>query len=188
MPKEFFPWWGGYFMLFPGRSLLQNPRKILSPYISEGMTVLEPGSAMGYFTLEMARLAGPTGRVVAVDIQARELAILARRAQRAGLAGRVETRTASPTSLHLEGLESKVDFAFVFAMAHEVDDEEGFFREIFRSLKPGGRMLVSEPVRHVPIKDFEATVAVAEEVGFAALSQPKIWASRSVVFLKPGKR
>lgn len=171
-------------MLFPGRRWLQDPRKILSPYISEGMVVLEPGSAMGYFTLEMARLVGPAGRVIAVDTQSRELEILMRRARRAGLADRIETRVATATRLNLGGLDCKVDFAFVFAMAHEVDEPDGFFREIYQTIKPGGRMLLSEPVRHVTLRDFVATQASAEQAGFVPESQPKIRASQSVLFAK----
>jgi ubiquinone/menaquinone biosynthesis C-methylase UbiE len=186
MPKEYFPWWAGYILLFPARRLLQDPRKILSPYVSEGMTVLEPGPAMGFFTLELARLVGPSGRVVAVDIQPRMLKTLGRRARRASLADRIETRLATAERLGLRGLEGKVDFCFACAMVHEVDDQEGFFREIFQSVKPGGRLLVTEPVGHVRREDFEATAALAKKAGFLSLSEPKIRASRSVIFGKNG--
>jgi ubiquinone/menaquinone biosynthesis C-methylase UbiE len=184
MPREVFPWWAGYLLLFPARRLLQDPRKILGPYVSEGMTVLEPGPAMGFFTLELARLVGPAGRVIAVDIQPRMLKTLVRRARRARLADRIEIRLATAERLHLEGLEGKVDFCFACAMVHEVDDQDGFFREIFQSLKVGGRLLVTEPVGHVPRSDFEATVAIIEKTGFASQSQPRIRASMSVLFLK----
>jgi len=40
------------------RRLVQKPRKILSPYITEGMTVLDLGYVPGYFTAELVRLAG----------------------------------------------------------------------------------------------------------------------------------
>ena len=49
---------------------------ILSPLVSEGMTVLEPGPGMGFFTLELARLVGPHGRVVSVEMQAKMLEAL----------------------------------------------------------------------------------------------------------------
>jgi hypothetical protein len=40
------PWWIGYLLANPLRRWLgQDPAKILSPYVREGMTVLEPGSA-----------------------------------------------------------------------------------------------------------------------------------------------
>jgi ubiquinone/menaquinone biosynthesis C-methylase UbiE len=47
------------------------------------MTVLEPGPGMGAFTLELARLVGSSGRVVAVDVQSKMLDGLKRRAKRA---------------------------------------------------------------------------------------------------------
>ncbi len=63
----------------------ENPEALLTPYVREGMTVLEPGPGMGFFTLPLARMVGPAGRVVAVDIQARMLDALERRARKAGL-------------------------------------------------------------------------------------------------------
>jgi len=61
---------------------MQNPEKVVAPYVREGMIVLEPGPGMGFFTLEIARLVGPSGRVVAVDIQPHMLSRLKRRAAR----------------------------------------------------------------------------------------------------------
>ena len=79
------PWWIGYFLASPLRKLRQDPHAVLSPFVREGMVVLEPGPGMGFFTLELARLVGPRGRVVAVDVQARMLSGLRRRARRAKL-------------------------------------------------------------------------------------------------------
>ena len=75
------PWWLGYFLMNPLRRYGQNPAKILAPFIHEGMIVLEPGPGMGFFTLELARRVGKSGRVVAVDIQAKMLDRLKRRCQ-----------------------------------------------------------------------------------------------------------
>ena len=79
------PWWFGYCLLHPLRRRGQNPHAILSPYVSEGMIALEAGCGMGYFTLEMARLVGAYGKVIAVDLQPKMLSALQRRACRAGL-------------------------------------------------------------------------------------------------------
>src|SRR5512146_2182493 len=103
------PWWLGYLLATPLRRLVQDPATILAPLVREGMTVLEPGPGMGFFTLEAARRVGPRGRVVAVDLQPRMLAGLRRRAVRAGLDTRIETREARADSLGVQDLAGKVD-------------------------------------------------------------------------------
>lgn len=83
------PWWLGYLLASPLRRLMANPRKLLEPYVHEGMTVLEPGPGMSFFTLELARLLGASGRVVALDIQSKMLDGLKRRLAKAGFLERV---------------------------------------------------------------------------------------------------
>src|SRR5712692_2446259 len=102
------PWWLGYFLLNPLRRFGQNPTNILSPHVREGMTVLEPGPGMGFFTLELARLVGSSGRVIAVEIQPKMLARLERRAAKAGLLDRLNVRLASPDSLNISDLAGSV--------------------------------------------------------------------------------
>jgi len=73
------PWWLGPLLASPVRKLVQDPARILAPHVREGMTVLEPGPGMGFFTIELARRVGPRGRVIAVELQPRMLAGLRRR-------------------------------------------------------------------------------------------------------------
>ncbi|MEA1968069.1 MAG: hypothetical protein U9N77_07605 [Thermodesulfobacteriota bacterium] len=61
--------WVGHLLASPIRKLLQNPEKILSPHIKPGMTVLDIGCAMVFFSLPMAWMTGPDGKVVCMDIQ-----------------------------------------------------------------------------------------------------------------------
>lgn len=63
MSKRVCPWWLGYLLASPLRRLMVDPKKLLAPYVHEGMTVLEPGRGMGFFTLELARLVDASGRV-----------------------------------------------------------------------------------------------------------------------------
>ena len=72
------PWWVDFFAT-PFRRLMQDPAPIVVPYVHAGMTVLEPGPGMGFFTLELARLVGPSGHVIVVDVQRRMIAGLRRR-------------------------------------------------------------------------------------------------------------
>ena len=67
------PWWLGYLLISPLRKLLQNPEKIIAPLVHEGMTVVEIGPGMGFFTLELAKKVAASGRVIAIDIQPKML-------------------------------------------------------------------------------------------------------------------
>ena len=185
MPGRICPWWLGYALASPLRRLVHDPRDILSPLVAEGMTVVEPGPGMGFFTLELARLVGPRGRVVAIDVQPRMLAALRKRAGRAGLVDRIELRTPKDRRMGVEDLAGAVDFVLAFAVVHELPDLAGFFAESHRILKAGGRMLVSEPVAHVTEAAFAATTELAEKAGFLVESRPAIRRSRSVVLIRP---
>jgi len=94
-------WWAGRLPVSPIRRLWQDPRVIVGPYVRRGVTVLEPGP---FFSLELVRLAGLEGRVVAVDVQPRMLETLRRRAARAGLLSRMDTRVSGGASLGIEDL------------------------------------------------------------------------------------
>lgn len=50
MAKRICPWWLGYVLASPLRRWIQDPAAIIGPYVREGMTVLEPGPGMGFFT------------------------------------------------------------------------------------------------------------------------------------------
>ena len=178
------PWWLGYWLVSPVRKLGENPRKALSPFIRDGMVVLEPGCGMGFFTLEAARLAGPRGRIVAVDVQPKMLAALVRRARRAGLADRIDTRLAAPASLGIGDLAGTVDVALALHVVHELPDPERFFAEVSASLKPGGALLLAEPRGHVSAEHFARSVASAGRTGLRRSGEPKGLLGRTALLLK----
>src|SRR5664280_1593675 len=124
------PWWLGYWLTCPLRRYGQDPHKILEPYVSEGITVLEPGPGMGFFTLALARLVGPSGRVVAVDVQPKMIERLKRRAAKAGLLDRVDARVAPAESMGITDLQGSADFTLAFAVVHEFPDAGRFFAEV----------------------------------------------------------
>jgi len=146
------------------------------------MVVFEPGCAMGFFTLPLARMVGPEGKVVAVDLEPRMLATLERRAHRAKLAERIEIRQCEADRLGITDLTERVDFCSAIHVVHEVPDPEGFFGEIRRSLKPEAKLLVIEPKGHVSAEDFEHFVTVAEEVGLRRVESPHIRGDRDALF------
>ena len=182
MAERVCPPWMGYILLNPFRKLVENPTKILGPFVDEGMVVLEPGCAMGFFTLPLARMVGPQGKVVAVDMEPRMLSTLERRARRAKLMERLEIRRCQADGLGIDDLTERVDFCIVMHVVHEVPDPATFFSEIRTSLRPGARLLVIEPKGHVSAKDFGKSVAVAEEVGLRQIESPRIRGDLEALF------
>ena len=184
MSERVCPWWLGYLLASPLRKLVHRPENILKPYINEGMTVLEVGSGMGFFTLPMARLVGESGHVVCVDLQERMIRAVKKRAVKAGLINRIELRVCTPTSLCIDDLAEKVDFALLFAVVHEVPDAKQFLSEIQRSLRKGGMLLFSEPAGHVSREAFGGVLATAQGLGFRIADSPKIRGSHSSLWVK----
>jgi SAM-dependent methyltransferase len=179
------PWWLGYLLANPLRRWLQDPREILSPFIAEGMTVLEPGPGMGFFTIDLARLVGERGTVVAVDIEPRMLEGLRRRARKRGVLDRIDARLATDSGMGLQDLAGRVDFALAFALVHEVPDQARFFADVLETLKPGGKVLVAEPRGHVAEPEFRASLRLAAGAGFHVAGERSIRRSRSAVLVKP---
>ena len=168
------PWWLGYLLVSPLRRWLQNPRELIIPYVKPGMTVFEPGPGMGFFTIEIARLVGPSGRVIAVDVQPRMTAGLKRRVAKAGLSERVDARTVTTESLAVTDLEGKADFILAFAVVHEMPSSSQFFMQAAQVAKTGAQLLLVEPSGHVKPEDFDKELADAAKAGFSCVQRPVI--------------
>lgn len=185
MAEHTCPVWVGHLLASPLRRLVQAPEHILGRHVLPGMTVLDAGCAMGFFSLPLARMVGPEGRVVCVDLQERMLSALERRAARAGLADRMEIRSCGQQSLDLADLSGSVDFALAFAVVHEAADPKSFLSDIYATLRPGGRLLISEPTMHVSQELFSESLQLAQESGFRLLELPDIRRGRSALLEKP---
>jgi ubiquinone/menaquinone biosynthesis C-methylase UbiE len=175
------PWWIGYLLANPLRRLLQDPEKILDGHVEPGMKVLDAGCAMGFFSLAMARMVGPEGRVHSVDLQQRMIDSLVKRARKAGLSERIETRVCGGADLGIDDLVDRIDFALAFAVLHEVPDVSLFLKQVNRALRQQGRLLVAEPAGHVGRGAFEATLDKIQRSGFDVLGRPRIWRSRAAL-------
>jgi ubiquinone/menaquinone biosynthesis C-methylase UbiE len=178
------PWWMGYLLASPIRRLRQKPEEILSPYVKKGMTVLEIGPGMGFFSIPMARMVGESGKIICVDIQEKMLSSLMRRAQRAEVAGQVITKIASSDSLNIDDYAGQVDFTLAFAVVHEIPDQENLFSQIHKTMKSGALLLISEPTHHVKPASFEEMIVMTRKIGFEEISRPTIKNGINVVLKK----
>jgi ubiquinone/menaquinone biosynthesis C-methylase UbiE len=177
--------WLGYFLASPLRKLQYNPRTILAPYVKEGMTVLDFGSAMGFFSIPLAQMVGPAGKVICMDMQEKMLARLRKRAQKAGVSAQMDARLCAQDSPGLQPLAGTIDFALLFAVVHEVPARAALFAGVASALKPRANLLVAEPKGHVSAEDFARTLSIAKEQGFVEVATPQISRTYAVLLQRP---
>jgi ubiquinone/menaquinone biosynthesis C-methylase UbiE len=163
------------------RRWLQNPGKILGPYVKEGMTVLDLGCGPGFFTIDIAQMVGKSGRVIACDLQEGMLQKIRTKIHGTELEERITLHQCQETRI---GVSGNVDFVLAFYMVHEIPNQGKFFSEISALLKPHGQVLVVEPPFHVSKNAFEETIKIAIDSGFAAVERPKVIFSKAVILQK----
>lgn len=166
------------------RRWVQNPRKILGPYVREGMTVLDVGCGPGFFSLDMAYMVGASGRVIACDLQNGMLDKVKNKVQGTELEERITLHTCGAEAV---GVAEPVDFVLAFYVLHELPDQNAFFREMASLLKADGRFLIVEPPFHVSKKEFAETMEKAEANGFTLVERPKLFFSRTLLLSRSGQ-
>jgi ubiquinone/menaquinone biosynthesis C-methylase UbiE len=160
------------------RRWIQNPQKILSPFLQEGMKVLDVGCGPGYFTIEMAKMVGLSGKVIAADLQEGMLQKV-----KAKITGTLLEKNISLVQCDKDkiNVNEKVDFVLCFYMVHEIPDKDRFFSELKNILNKNGRVLIVEPPFHVSEKDFDSTLNHARHAGLSIGKGPKMLLQRTAV-------
>jgi len=106
--------------------------------IAPGMRIADIGAGGGYFTLRMARAAGHTGKVFAVDIDAGLLSVIEHASSKAGL-DNVQTVLASEDDSRLP---EAVDLVFMRDTFHHLREPTAYFRKLATRLRPGARVAI----------------------------------------------
>jgi ubiquinone/menaquinone biosynthesis C-methylase UbiE len=161
------------------RKLIQNPKRIVGPYIKAGDTAIDIGCGPGFFAIEMAKMVGLQGKVIAVDLQEKMIAHVKRKAAQHSVNNRMDFHQCEADRI---GLNIKADFILAYYMVHETPSIANFFREIATMLKEGGQVLVVEPRFHVNKAMFAETLEEGERAGLTAVDFPKGKGGRSVLF------
>ncbi|UCF19775.1 MAG: class I SAM-dependent methyltransferase [Gemmatimonadota bacterium] len=120
------------------------PDVIAALAIAEGSSVADVGAGSGYFTEHLAREVGPSGRVYAVDISERALSQLRELANDEGFEN-VEVVRGEVDDPKLP--EESLDAVLVVDAYHEMTEYSAMLAGMYRSLKPGGRLVMLD---HVP--------------------------------------
>jgi 2-polyprenyl-3-methyl-5-hydroxy-6-metoxy-1,4-benzoquinol methylase len=180
-PLETCPPWFCFTFQNPLRRLINNPEKMLRPYVKAGWIAMDIGPGKGFFTIPMAKLVGEWGKVIAVDIQQKMLDGVKKAAKQAGLEKRVETHLSKPGEI---GIAGPLDFTLAMWMVHEVRDRARFIGQIAAATRRGGLLFLIEPRIHVKRENFDDSVARAEAAGFEVVERPKVGLSYAVVMKK----
>ena len=128
-----------------------------------GMFVLEVGAGVGTFTIPAARRVAPTGKIIAVDIQAEMIAELERNVRRASIAN-VDAKAAGAYELPLE--DSCVDCVFFVTVIGEIAEPQRALREAHRVLKPEGMLSITEDFIDPDYNWVGETTRLMERAGF----------------------
>lgn len=163
------------------RRWLQNPKKILHPYVKEGMIVLDVGCGPGFFSIDMAKMVGESGRVIAADLQEEMLKKLGNKIQGSALEKRIILHCCKEEEI---GISDTVDFVLAFYMFHEVPSQEDFIRQLASLLRPNGKLFIAEPPFHVSNSAFKKLLDMAKNVGLEVVERPKVFLSKAVILKK----
>ena len=162
------------------RRIFQKPKDIAGEYIRKGDTVIDLGCGPGYFTIDMAKMTGAGGKVIAVDLQEKMLERVGEKAAAEGLEERIVLHKTVPGKPGLD-LPVKADFILAYYMIHETGDYLEFLKDIRKNLKTGGRFLIVEPSVHVSRKKYEKLLSEVESIGYKILEKPLKKGGRSML-------
>lgn len=163
------------------RRWIQNPKKILGPYIEKGMVVLDIGCGPGFFSIDMAQMVGKSGRVIAADLQEGMLQKIRDKIKGTELEERITLHKCKESKIDVS---EHIDFVLLFYMVHEIFNVAAFFSEIVTILKPDGRVFIVEPPFHVSKKAFENIIIKASDAGLTVVERPKLFFNKAAIMKK----
>lgn len=137
-----------------------NPQRI-GP-IGTGETVLDVGCGAGMDLLLAARRTGPLGRAIGVDMTPAMIERAKRSALKAGLWEHVEIRRGTAEGLPVDS--DSIDVVISNGVLNLSPDKLRAFGEIYRVLRPGGRLYLAD-------------VVVQRELSLAARNDVDLWAA-----------
>lgn len=175
----------------PGRAAWQKPDEVVASLgLQPGDTACDVGAGPGYFTLRLARVVGAEGRVLAVDVEPKMLAVLRERLATSGLTNVTPILSLPDDPLLPQGA---CDVALVVDTYHHFPDGLDYLRRLARGLKAGGRIVnvdyqkretpVGPPLEHRVAR--EAFLETAGRAGLVLLEEKTLLPYQYFLVLRP---
>ena len=118
--------------------------------IAPGETVVDIGSGCGFDTFIAGRLVGPAGKVIGIDMTDAMLKRSRKTAESLGLT-QVEFKKGFAEDLPIP--DDSVDVVISNGVINLTPDKYAVFQEVFRVLKPGGRLYLADIVAYKQVPD-----------------------------------
>ena len=138
-------WWLAPYLEFGTRQIFGSRKKhIRKTGIKKGDTVLEVGCGTGFFTVEISKLVGPTGRVYAIDVQPQMIKKIERRIKDQQLTNIIPILTGS-AKIPLES--NSIDVIYAANVFEEIEIEgltEATLMELDRLCRKGGFIFIQD--------------------------------------------
>ncbi len=132
----------------PARDEWQRPDEVVALLaLSPGMVVADLGAGTGYFAPHLSRAVGPSGRVLALDVEPAMVEHMRGRFAEAGLAN-AEARSVAPDDPGFA--PASVDRVLVVDTWHHIEARERYAERLRAALRPGGFVLVVDFTRESP--------------------------------------
>ena len=129
----------------PARDQWQMPTRVIDVLgLTPGMKVADIGAGTGYFSMRLAKTPGVS--VYAVDIEPKMVEYLKKRAGTEHAAN----VTAVLASASSPNLPEPVDVILVVDTYHHLPNRPAYFRDLRKSLKPGGRIAIVDFRKDAP--------------------------------------
>ena len=180
--------------LDPARATWQKPDAVLRAIgLRRGQTVAEIGAGPGFWTLKLARLVGPSGRVYAVDPEPAILEVLRQRLEKTRVKNVTPVLGGAGDPLLPAG---RCDLALIVNTYHHFPDGRAFLRRAAAALRPGGRLVnidfdkretpVGPPVDHRVAR--EEFLRAARRASLTLLAEHRILPYQYFLVLRPRRR
>jgi 2-polyprenyl-3-methyl-5-hydroxy-6-metoxy-1,4-benzoquinol methylase len=145
----------------PNYDKQRTPEKIIAALgIQKGQRVADIGAGRGYLSVRLIEAVGPTGHVVATDVDEDAIATLR---ERLGTRPELTIRSAQPDDPGLEA--GAYDLVLMSEVDHFLEDRVAFLSKVKPALAPGGRLAVTHTFAlRKPLE------AAAEQAGFKVVT------------------